>query len=152
MLEISSFQTNNGLIYEVVFKPSGYIFDESAPFYNNVFEFAILVAENPSGKNPPLDKLIPNTIAGIFDDFFKKSERVVIYICETSDYRASARNRKFNQWFDWYKGTDFMKIDMQMGQDVNGQNYFASMIVRIDNPLIGEIVVAFRDFIMSNQK
>ncbi len=63
------FQTNNGIIYEVIFKPSDYVFEGDDLFKNNTFEFSILVVENPTDKNPPLDKLIPTTIANIFNDF-----------------------------------------------------------------------------------
>jgi hypothetical protein len=63
-----------------------------------------------------------------------------------------ARNRKFNQWFDWYKGTAFVKIDMQIGQDQSGETYFTSMIVRADNPFICDVVVAFRNLINANRK
>ncbi len=146
------FQTNNGIIYEILFKPSGYIFQEKVTFKEDTFEFSILVTDNPTNKKPPLDKLIPNTIASIFADFFRKKERIVVYICETSDFRAMARNRKFNQWFDWYKGTSFIKIDMQMGQDDKGETYFTSMIIRADNPNIGEVVIEFRNLIEANRK
>lgn len=146
------FQTINGIVYEILFKPSGYIFPKKVTFKEDTFEFSILVTDNPTNKKPPLDKLIPNTIASIFSDFFHKKERIVVYICETSDFRAMARNRKFNQWFDWYKGTSFIKIDMQMGQDDKGETYFTSMIIRADNPNIGEVVIEFRNLIEANRK
>jgi hypothetical protein len=147
------FQTNNGIIYEVIFKPSDYVFAGNELFKNNTFEFSILVVENPTNKNPPLDKLIPNTIANIFNDFFSNQEqRIIVYICETSDFKAMARNRKFNQWFNAYKGTKFIKIDLPMGQDVKGETYFTSMIISADNPYINELVIAFRKFVVANQK
>ena len=146
------FQTINKIIYEVIFKPSDYIFEGNKSFKDKTFEFSILVADNPTDKNPPLDKLIPNTIASIFTDFFDMQDRIVVYICETSDFRAKARNRKFNQWFDVYKGTSFIKVDMPMGQDNQGENYFTAMIIRADNPNINELVQVFRKVISSNQK
>ncbi|WP_374758094.1 DUF6169 family protein [Fibrella forsythiae] len=95
---------------------------------------------------------MPATIAAIFFDFFRHKEQIVVYICETSDGRASARNRKFNQWFDWYKGSAFLKIDMHLGQDSTGQAYFTAMSLRTDHPMLGEVVGTFRDFIVSQQK
>ena len=53
---------------------------------------------------------------------------------------------------DWYKGTSFLKIDMQMGQDTNGEVYFTSLILRLENPDAIEIVSAFRKMVISNQK
>ncbi len=146
------FQTQQEIIYEITFKPSGYIFEENAPFQDKTFEFSIIPIENPHKVNPPLDKRIPNTIASIFLDFFKQHDRIVVYLCDTADKRASARFRKFNQWFDWYKGTSFIKIDMQMGEANNGDIYFTSLILRLENPDTIEIVSAFRQMILSNQK
>ena len=146
------FQTQHDIIYEITFKPSGYIFEENEPFQDKTFEFSIIPIENKNNINPPLDKRIPNTIASVFLDFFQHHDRIVVYLCETSDKRASARFRKFNQWFDWYKGTSFLKIDMQMGQDTNGEVYFTSLILRLENPDAIEIVSAFRKMVISNQK
>ena len=146
------FQTKQGIIYEVTFKPSGYLFGEHTLLGKNTFEFSVLVAEDNTGKTPPGDALIPTTIAGIFVDFFRQSDFAVVYICDTADGRASVRNRKFNQWFDWYKGTSFLKIDMQLGKDSTGQTYFTAMILRTDHPNLGEVVSTFRDFIISQEK
>jgi Family of unknown function (DUF6169) len=146
------FQTKHGITYEVTFKSSGYLFEQHTLLRENTFEFSVLVAENLTGKTPPSDRLIPATIARIFSDFFQHKEQVVVYICDTSDGRASVRNRKFNQWFDWYKGTTFIKIDMQLGEDANGQTYFTAMILRTDHPNLGEVVSTFRDFIISQEK
>jgi Family of unknown function (DUF6169) len=146
------FQTESEIVYEVTFKPSSYIFEENASFNDQTFEFSVMPIENPRNVNPPLDKRIPNTLASIFFDFFQQHERIVVYVCDTSDMRASARFRKFNQWFDWYKGTAFMKVDMQMGRDSSGEIYFTSLIMRLENPCADEIVAAFRKLIISNQK
>ncbi len=146
------FQTQHDIIYEVTFKPSGYIFEESPLFQGQTFEFSITPIENPTNISPPSDKRIPNTIASIFLDFFQLHERIVVYLCDTADKRASARFRKFNQWFDWYKGTSFLKVDMQMGADTYGEIYFTSLILRLENPDAIEIVAMFRKMILSNQK
>lgn len=146
------FQTKHGITYEVTFKSSGYLFEQYTLLQQNTFEFSILVADNPTGIAPPSDRLIPATTAAIFFDFFKQKDQIVVYICDTSDGRASVRNRKFNQWFDWYKGSAFLKIDMQLGQDLTGQTYFTAMILRTDHPMLGEVVNAFRDFVVGEQK
>jgi len=41
---------------------------------------------------------------------------------------------------------------MQMGNDDKGEIYFTSLIIKIDNPDAVEIVAAFRQMIISNQK
>jgi len=146
------FQTTHHIVYEVTFKPSSYLFEPYYSFKDETFEFSILVIENPTAGTPPSDHLIPGTIASIFSNFFSENQRIVVYICETSDNKSAARSRKFSQWFNIYKGTAFVKIDMQMGQDTDGQTFFTSMILRLDNPQMGEIISAFQSLITINTK
>ena len=148
-----AFQTAAGVVYEAVFKPSGYIFPEQPlSLQQNVFEFSILVLKKPTGKLPAADVLIPNTIAAIYHHFFKNQKRVAVYICETADRRAAARVRKFGQWFEWYKGDEFFKVDLQMGSDETGQRYFTSIILHMENPDFVVIVEAFRNLVRAHTK
>jgi hypothetical protein len=133
-----AFVTDQLVVYEVKFKASNYIFNE----YSYTYEFVIEVAENPSSKQPPLDERIPPTISLIFQDFFTLKETVVVYICDDSDSRGRARNRKFNQWFEQYNPLTFMKLDLAFGTAED--KYFTTLIMRLDNPNMVEIVSAFQ--------
>lgn len=129
------FNTDAGFYYEVVFKPSDYIFEDNELFQGKTFEFSILLNDGPKGKLPPLDDRIPFTIASIFRDFYKlKTDRIIIYICDTADMRSKARYRKFNHWFETYRGTEFWKSDYQMGADEQGNIYLTSIIFSTKNP------------------
>ena len=46
------FQTINRIVYEVKFIPTPYLFDEASPFASHVYEFSILVADNPTDVEP----------------------------------------------------------------------------------------------------
>jgi hypothetical protein len=48
--------------------------------------------------------------------------------------RAKARYRKFNHWFETYRGTEFWKSDYQMGMDELGNIYLTSIIFSTKNP------------------
>jgi hypothetical protein len=133
-----AFVTNQSVVYEVKFKASDYLFNG----YSYTYEFVIEVAENPSSKQPPLDERIPSTISLIFQDFFTLKETVVVYICDDSDSRGRARNRKFNQWFEQYNPLTFMKLDLAFGTAED--KYFTTLIMRLDNPNMVEIVSAFQ--------
>lgn len=102
------------------------------------------VAENPLPGLPPLDNLIPITIATIFNDFFALKETVVVYICENADGRASARNRKFNQWFERSSrtGLSFIKVDYHFGNEIDF--FYTSIIMRVDNPRMADVISAFQ--------
>ena len=52
------FETRNGVVYEVKFKPSGYIFDGYPDFCDKTFEFVIDLAETPVNQRIVADELI----------------------------------------------------------------------------------------------
>jgi Family of unknown function (DUF6169) len=137
-----AFVTDQLVVYEVKFKASNYIFSEYSSTIHNTYEFVIEVAENPSSKQPSLDERIPSTISLIFQDFFTLKETVVVYICDDSDSRGRARNRKFNQWFEQYNPLTFMKLDFAFGSGED--KYFTTLIMRLDNPNMAEIVTSFQ--------
>jgi hypothetical protein len=138
------FVTNHQVIYEIKFKPSSYIFGNQPPFTEFAYEFVIEVAENPLPKLPPPDTSIALTIARIFNHFFAVKETVVVYICDNADGRANARNRKFSVWFEQAQtqGLSFVKLDYRFGSDA--EYFLTSLIMRIDNPRMADIVVAFQ--------
>ena len=140
-----AFVTDQQIVYELKFKPSSYIFGSQPPFTEFAYEFVIEVAENPSSKLPSSDAAIPHTIATIFNHFFSLKETVVVYICENADGRAHVRNRKFNQWFSQVGkvNLNFVKFDYQFG--TKAEYFYTSLIMRIDNPNIDEIIVSFQN-------
>ena len=137
------FTTQNEIAYRVIFKPSGYIFERDPDIQPFVYEISIIVLDNPTGSRPPSDPLVSATIALIFGRFFEQHERVVVYICDTSDQRGLARHRKFTRWFERYKG-NYVQMNDSIS-DRNGIVYFTSLIVRRDNPYMGRIFTAFSD-------
>ena len=66
------FETKNGIVYEIKFKPSPYLLSENKNYSNLIYEFVIDVAINLTHKNPPLDSIVSNTVAAIFKEFFVK--------------------------------------------------------------------------------
>ncbi len=137
------FRTINQVLYEVRFRPSGYIFEHDPDLQPFVFEISIIVIDNPSGKRPPTDSMVSSTIALIFGRFFEQHHRVVVYICDTSDRRGYARHRKFTSWLERYK-SNYMQVSDSL-TDKDGVVYFGSLIVGRNNPYRGRIMVAFSD-------
>ena len=147
-----AFETINEISYEVKFKTSSYLFDGYSEIHIDAFELAIQVAINLTGKNPPLDPKISHTISAIFRDFYlKNNEQVVIYICDSSDSRQEARRRKFNQWVELFKGTEFVKVDTKI-LDPAGPIYYNSIILRSNNPYRDQIIQSFIDLADEQQK
>jgi hypothetical protein len=137
------FATDARIVYHVKFRNTSYIFDGHLDFEVSAFELIIQVEYNPTGKNPPLDAKIPFTIASIFMDFFQRiPEQVIIYICDSADTRQSARKRKFDQWVEFFKGNEFVKVNTTI-IDIDGTRYHNALIIRKDNPNRLAITEAF---------
>jgi hypothetical protein len=136
------FETVNKIVYEIKFKPSPYLFTDNE-FSELIYEFVITVTVNDTGKNPPLDNQVSDTIAEIFSEFYyAKTKNVCIYICDSSDNRQDIRRKKFDQWFYKYQNDSFLKLD-EILVDSNQNRYPVSMIIRKTNPYIKEIITAF---------
>jgi hypothetical protein len=124
-----AFQTKAGYVYLVSFKPSGYIFPQSAAFQNDVFEFVITLTNGQAGALPLADLLIEPTIVLIFQDFFVRRGVVVVYICDSSDQRQAIRHRMFNRWFLRYRHLGFVKLDAELN-DPAGTIYTSVLLHR----------------------
>ena len=109
------FTTEFGLAYEVLFEQSGYIFPDDPDLDSHVFELVIKLIINTTGKRTPSDPRIAATVAEIFKAFLARNERIIVYICDSSDLRQVARARKFDGWYEYYRGIDFIKIDRSDG-------------------------------------
>jgi Family of unknown function (DUF6169) len=147
------FATTLGSVYELKFKPSPYLLgNEAAKFANDIYEFIIEVVYNPLEKTPPLDKNVATTIAAIIKDFYyKKSETICIYICDSSDGKQELRRRKFDDWFYSQHGIGLVKVDEKIA-DSKGNEYPISMILLKTNPYFVEIVFAFSQIANSSNK
>ena len=139
------FTTKNEIAYQVRFKPTGYIFENNPDLQPFLYEISIIVLDNPTGEQPPSDRLISTTVALIFGKFFERHERIAVYVCDTSDQRGLARHRKFTSWFERYKGNYVQFSDSII--DKQGVVYFTSLIVRRDNPHMARILIAFTNLV-----
>ena len=138
------FETDLGLVYEVLFKPSPYLLgNEKSEFAEFIFEFIISIEQNNENKTPKVDKKIGETAAAIFKDFYlKKGNAVTIYICDSSDGKQLIRKRKFDQWFNEFRTFEFTKID-ELLLDSNKTEIPIGLIISKKNPFILQIVDAF---------
>lgn len=150
---VYTFETDLGIVYSIKFKPSDYLLgDIKTAFSDYIFEFVIDMIYNPLKRNPPLDKIVSITIAGIITDFyFKQDKSVCIYICDSSDGRQSLRKRKFDDWFYSNKSLGVIKFD-QLITDSKGVSYPLSVILKKDNPYFVDIIIAFNNISEENSK
>lgn len=147
------FETNEGIIYEVTFKPTPYLFGkEKTKLGDYIFEFSILIGFNPNKKLPAVDSKIGLTSALIFNDFYsKKGNAITIYICDSSDNKQAIRKRKFDIWFSKYNDIRFFKIDKTI-IDNHKKRFPISIIMTDTNPYRNEIIDSFAKLITENNE
>ena len=140
---VYSFESKVGALYDVKFKPSGYLVID-ADLEEYIFEFVITLSFNPfEPALPPADGLLAPTIAQIVADFLTTHERVMVYICDDSDSRADARRKLFDGWYRRFSKNRYVKIELFLGVDEAGQDYSAELIARFDNVLVPRIYESF---------
>jgi len=147
------FETNIGIIYEVKFKGTPYLFKNTTDeISKNIFEFAILVEYNPTSKMPPEDKKIGATVVAVFLDFYNKYKNTIsIYICDSSDGKEFIRKRKFDQWFTEFNDFTFVKVD-EVIADKNNNKFPISLIISKLNPNRAQIIDAFIEIAINHSK
>ena len=137
------FDTDFGLSYEIVFKPTPYLFPAEKPYSNDAYEFSIIVIENPNHASPPFDNRIGSTIANIFDNFYEKyGNTISLYICASHDNRQFVRFRKFSSWFATFGSSKYFKIESAV-EDAEGQKFPLALIIKKDNPYFNDIITSF---------
>ncbi|MBO0938916.1 hypothetical protein J2I47_20355 [Fibrella sp. HMF5335] len=137
------FTTDVGIVYNVTFTPTPYLFGAQAPFSQHTFELSLLIGLNPTEQQPPFNRLTARTLAAIFKDFYVRSdETVTLYICASSDGRQLLRQRLFHRWFDYFDRDDYTKIDGGV-RDSAGLVYPMSLIFKRTNPYASQIAAEF---------
>jgi Family of unknown function (DUF6169) len=141
------FKTDFELLYEVSFKPTPYLFSSDKPYSDDTYEFSIIVIENPNHASPPFDNRIGSTIAKIFDSFYEEfGNTVSLYICASHDNRQMVRFRKFNGWFSSFGTSKYVKLEA-VPTDKNGNKFPLALVIRLENPYLGDIVTAFQEVV-----
>lgn len=145
------FQTKAKAEYEVLFKPSAYVFGDDYIHSEHVYELVILAKYLPQTKGPS-DTGIAATNALIVEHFYNGNDNLVcIYICDASDGRQHARERKFQQWMDFFGGKKYLTVTDSI-IDANGIDYPVSIIIKFNNPFRNQLLDAFEKIVISNSK
>lgn len=132
-----SFMTTQGKKYEIGFIQDLMISDEG------VYQFFITTEDQ---FKTVLDSKIKQTVLVVIEEFFKNEGVVLDYICATEDHRQASRDRLFHQWY-----TNLLEKDLfhlrNMSIAIDGTEYFASVIMRNDNPRFEAMTEAIDRFI-----
>ena len=109
------------------------------------YQFALT---NYEGKKSPRDPKVRNTILAIVEEFFKKNEAALLYICETGDGMQKMRNRLFQFWFGIYgENEEYLFLPQIVYDEEDNENY-AALIIRRDNPKFNDLVTEFTNTVI----
>lgn len=155
MKQLSLTSINSKAPLEVTFTASGtFAFGTEAATYivgfvedqtimdSGVYQFFI---ENADGSKNTLSTKVYQTIVAIIEEFFKENDSAMLYICDTSDGKQSARDRLFSMWFNSYEG-NFNYTLSRVSMQIDGTYYYASLLISNSNPSYAEVLSAFKDF------
>ena len=127
------FETERGIHYSISF-------EEETPFGGcETFQFII---DKIDRVRSPHDPKVEETILAIIDDFFIEWQNVLLYICDTIDGREANRNRLFLLWFEKHAQPGRFTI-RTANAIVEGQGFYAAIIVGNDNPKLTDITDDF---------
>ena len=90
----------------------------------------------------PEDPYVRFTLFAVIDEFFAENENVMLYVCDTSDSRETARNRLFIHWFKQSAEPDRFTI-RSASTTIEGQGFYAAIIVENRNPLLTAVTADF---------
>lgn len=102
-----------------------------------------LIIGNSNQQKSPRDSKLQRTILAIIEEFFRKNQVAMLYICETGDGKQQVRSRLFKYWFDSYEFNSKYSLYTTHIVDDEGISNFAALILRNDNPKIVDIVTEF---------
>lgn len=109
------------------------------------YQFALT---NYEGKKSPRDPKVRDTILAIVEEFFKKNEAALLYICETGDGMQKMRNRLFQFWFGIYgENEEYLFLPQIVYDEEDNENY-AALIIRRDNPKFNDLVTEFTNTVI----
>jgi len=130
------FTTDYGVDYKVCFLDSDLLVSDEA------YE---LVIANINNKKSPRDRKLRNTVMAIVYEFFEKNNMTLLYICETGDNKQTLRSRLFEYWYRTSPRNSEFYVSSINVKDIDGVQNFATIILRLDNPKIKDIVSEFID-------
>lgn len=132
-----SFKSQYGLEYEV-----GFVEDKSFA-ESGVYQFYIFERNN---RKFIKDDKIRETVCIIIEEAFMQSQFVMVYFCDIEDGRQAVRNKMFAMWFSEFEHKN--KFTMLTSKiSVDSVDYFASLVLRNDNPDFVNITHNYLTFI-----
>lgn len=140
-----NFTTKNDILYRVAF-----LVDEtfSAIAHKEISNIFQLVIEKITDNREPLDAKVSTTIEHIVEQFFRKAENSLVYVCSEDDDKAALRFEVFDRWYKKSKYKDLItKIDNVIRVKITETDYeiiYTSFMFHKENPNYPELIEIYR--------
>jgi Family of unknown function (DUF6169) len=137
-----TFTTANGCVYDCYFYNFSTAFSDYPDLAPNVYGFNLELKFQPIElKTIPPDKLVGATVVTILKTFLSLKENVVVYVCDNSDQRESARYVKFSGWFSTFNDGSILQLKRVIR--VGNTNILNALLIHKDNPLANKFIEAY---------
>jgi hypothetical protein len=137
------FTTSKGIEYYCSFLSYAEYFanhPDIAPYF---FSFNLALKDRKIKLPPGTDKRIADTVVSIVGDFLISQTNAVVYVCDNSDGKESARARKFLSWFNYIDHPSHNIIEVTSNFNAGGMFIYSSLLVNKKNKRFTEMVMAY---------
>ena len=135
------FTTDRGIVYNATFFDYDSLFPDYPEFTGNIYSFTLDIVDGDRIIQQ-LDERTGETVVAIFQHFFTVMQRVIVYVCDSSDERHIARKKKFDFWFWKYNDGTIIKED---GVAVIADfEIYNSILIHRQNKFADKIIAAFK--------
>jgi len=145
-----SFTTDNHIEYKIIFIDCTSFFSGSSTAFEISKVYNINIDKTSYAK-APLDLNVKNTVDSIITHFFRDKENSLIYVCDTSDLKHEARQRKFGKWYqDSKQKIEFIKLDEVIKTE--DAIHYTSLIYHTENPFRSSLETGFYEIVETLNK
>ncbi len=141
-----SFITDAGVEYVCYFTPYGEYFKNYPELASKIFDFNI-ANRNKKTKTTGVDKRIADTVITIVGDFLNSKINAVVYVCDPSDGKGSARARKFQSWYAYFEHQSHQIIQVNGDLEAGGTKISTALLVHRKNKLKKKFIEAYLELI-----
>ena len=112
-----SFTTENGTAYYADFQDQSQLLVKHQGLFG-FYEFSFEHVDNQLDSRTKFDEKIRNTIEDLLFKFFENPDKVLYYVCDSSDNRQLARQRLFKRWFNEQEPLPVNQLEIDLSDEL----------------------------------
>lgn len=141
-----NFTTKNNILYRVAFIVDETFSTISKQEIPNIYQ---IIIEKANEEIEPFDQKVSKTIEQVIEQFFKKIENSLIYICSDDEEKAKTRHKVFDRWYKKSQHKDYIiKIDNIIQfriKDSSISKIYTSFMFHKNNPNFNQLIEIYNN-------